>query len=341
MRLRNRIWSICLMAAGLSFFVPNQHLESRSSIYRTAIHSEVHSADPIPIPPNQLPADKFPQQAADVPQQLDASQKADNVFPLQWLPNFGKPFSLLVVGIDSRAGEPARSDSLLFSVVNPARGEVRILQIPRDTYVPVKGHGYTKINHAMSYGQVPLLKQTVENWLQTDIDHTAVIDFDGFRQLIDLLGGVPVRIDKNMDYEDPTDGTSIHLKAGERVLNGKQALDFVRYRHDAEADTGRMRRQRQVLFALGEKSLSIHTVPKLPKIQSLLGKHLQTSMSIGEVAQLLRSGLSMDAKQTHVETIKGVNRVAPQDGIWYFFVEKDEQERIRKMVAQWLRGNLD
>lgn len=250
-----------------------------------------------------------------------------------------RPFSLLVLGLDSRQGEPARSDTIMLAVLDQEHKTVKLLQIPRDTYVPVPGHGHTKINHAMTYGGPELMKKTVEEWLNTSIDHTAVVDFAGFRKLVDLLGGVPVNVEKNMDYDDPTDGTHIHLRKGEQVLNGKQALDYTRFRYDPEADTGRMRRQQQVLRAMVKKGMSLDTVPKIFQIVGILGDHLKTTMPPGEIMFLAKSYYRFDTDGLQTEPVKGINRVARNDGLWYFFVEKEEQERLQQLLANWLRGN--
>ncbi|GAX88857.1 LCP family protein [Effusibacillus lacus] len=246
-----------------------------------------------------------------------------------------RPKSFLILGIDTRTGESSRSDSILLAVLNPERPTVNVIPIPRDTYVHVPGHGPTKINHAFAYGGTPLVKRTVEEWLQTPIDHTVVVDFKGFEQLVDLLGGVRVNVEKKMDYDDPSDGTHIHLRAGDQVLNGKQALDYSRFRHDPEADTGRIRRQQQIVRALIHQGLTLDAVPKLFPILNILGDHVKTSISPTELLLWVRSFYGFDPGSIHTETVKGVNQVARSDGLWYFFVEKDEQERLQQLLNNW------
>ena len=93
--------------------------------------------------------------------------------------------TFLLLGVDSRRGERARSDSILLAAVPNGGGNVRLMSIPRDTYTHVPGHGYTKINHAMSYGGVSLMKSTVEEFLNVPVDHVLTVDFDGFRKVVD------------------------------------------------------------------------------------------------------------------------------------------------------------
>ncbi|MFC4769988.1 LCP family protein [Effusibacillus consociatus] len=249
-----------------------------------------------------------------------------------------RPMSVLLLGLDSRAGEPARADTIMLAVCDPEHAGVNVIQIPRDTCVKIPGRGYTKINHAMTYGGPELMKRTVEEWLKNPVDHTVVVDFAGFRKLVDLLGGLPIHVEKNMDYDDPSDGTHIHLRKGEQVLNGKQALDYARFRYDPEADTGRMRRQQQVLRVLIDKGMTIDTFPKTFQILEILGDHLKTSIPPGELWLLAKSYYRFNPSVLQTESIQGVNQVAPEDGLWYFFVERDEQERLQKLLANWLHS---
>jgi LCP family protein required for cell wall assembly len=228
----------------------------------------------------------------------------------------------------------------MLAVLDPELKTAKLMQIPRDTYVKVPSCGKTKINHAMTYGGSDLMKRTVESWLDIPIHHTLVVDFAGFRKLVDLLGGIPVQVEKNMDYDDPADGTHIHLRKGEQVLNGKQALDFARFRYDPEADTGRMKRQQQVVRAIVHKALSLDNLPKAFRILDILGDHCKTSLSPGEIMMLAKYYYGFDPGTLQTETIKGVNKVAPHDGLWYFFVEKEEQQRLHQLLSNWLtRGN--
>ncbi|GIM45576.1 hypothetical protein DNHGIG_11250 [Collibacillus ludicampi] len=246
----------------------------------------------------------------------------------------------LFLGVDSRNGEQARADTIMVAIVNPKKQEIHILPIPRDTFVQVPGYGFTKINHAMFYGGVPLIKETVSRFLSEPIDYTIVVDFEGFKRVVDEMGGIHIFVEKNMDYDDPTDGTHIHLHRGEQVLNGKQALDYSRFRHDAEADTGRMRRQQQVIRAMIQEGKSMEYWPKWFNITQILGDHVKTDVPPITLIRLTKefvSGLTPEKIQT--ESIQGVNRIHGYDGLWYFFVTQEERKRLHDWVERWTRGN--
>jgi polyisoprenyl-teichoic acid--peptidoglycan teichoic acid transferase len=250
------------------------------------------------------------------------------------------PMTVLFLGVDSRKGEQARADTIMLAVVNPQRQDIHILPIPRDTYVQVPGHGYTKMNHAMFYGGVPLMKETVSRFLKEPVDYTVVLDFEGFKRVVDEMGGIHVFVEKDMDYDDPTDGTHIHLRRGAQVLNGKQALDYSRFRHDAEADTGRMRRQQQVLRAMIQEGKSVEHWPKWFNLTQILGDHVKTDvppLTLIRLTKELAIGLSPEKIQT--EYMHGVNQIRSSDGLWYFFVTEEERRRLHDWVERWTWGN--
>jgi LCP family protein required for cell wall assembly len=136
---------------------------------------------------------------------------------------------ILVLGGDYRKGEVGRTDTILLVFLDTKEKTVHILNIPRDTYVNIAGKGIkTKINHAFAYGGVDMAKETVENFLNIEIDHYVDTDFDGFVSLIDALGGVQVDVEKRMYYP----AENIDLQKGLQTLDGEQALAYVRYRSD-------------------------------------------------------------------------------------------------------------
>ncbi|MGZ4122960.1 MAG: LCP family protein [Tumebacillaceae bacterium] len=246
--------------------------------------------------------------------------------PLRKRTSSGKTFLLL--GVDSRKGEQARADTILLATLPPEGGQVHLLSIPRDTYVSVAGHGYTKINHAMSFGGLPLMRQTVEDFLQVSIDHTVTVDFAGFRKLVDELGGLNnVVVEKTMHYDDPTDNTHIHLYKGQSLKNGKQALDYARFRHDAEADTGRMRRQQQVIRAMIQKGTEPQNWRNMFRVAEIVGDHVKTDLPPRDWIHLIMTYAYTKPDQVQTVTMQGENRISPEDHLWYFYVQ--DADRIK------------
>jgi LCP family protein required for cell wall assembly len=187
----------------------------------------------------------------------------------------GRPFNLLVVGSDSRAGLDdeggrrygdvggQRNDTNLVVRVEPARKRISMLSIPRDLVVPIAGAGENRINAAFTGGPGQLVK-TVEQNFGIPIHHYVLIDFDGFRAIVDALGGIDVRFP--YPSRDAKSGLDIR-EAGCRHLNGGRALALARSRYfsyqengvwksDPWADLGRIRRQHAFLQALLKAALA-------------------------------------------------------------------------------------
>lgn len=248
--------------------------------------------------------------------------------------------TFLLLGVDSRQkGEQARADTILLATVPEAGGNVHLLSIPRDTYVNVAGHGYTKINHAMSWGGLPLLKRTVQDFIGVPVDHTVLVDFEGFRKVVDKIGGLDLKAEKTMHYDDPTDGTSIHIAQGQKLSTGKLALDYARFRNDAEADTGRMRRQQQVIRAMMQQGGKPDNWGRMFKLADIVGEHVKTDVPPREWVRLVMSYAYNKPEQIKTLKIDGVNRISDQDQLWYFFVEDGERQRIQGVLEQLRRGN--
>jgi LCP family protein required for cell wall assembly len=172
----------------------------------------------------------------------------------------------LMVGSDSRenlteaqkkelgTGDVAggRTDTIMLLHIPDSSGQPTLVSLPRDTLVPINGHGKDKLNAAYAYGGPTLLTRTVEEVTHLRIDHYAEIGLDGFAGVVDAVGGVRMCIDKPM--HDPK--AALDLNPGCQDLNGTQALGYVRTRAYARADLERVEHQRQFLSALVSKSTS-------------------------------------------------------------------------------------
>ncbi|MEE2567917.1 LCP family protein [Pseudarthrobacter sp. J64] len=181
--------------------------------------------------------------------------------------NGTSPKNILLMGSDSRGatevdavnGTPTdqRADTLMLLHIPADRKNVYTVSLMRDLWVDIPGHGQSKINSALAYGGVPLMVQTVESLFDQRIDHVAMVDFEGFKGLTDALGGVEVNV--------PTAFTSTHgnfsFTPGPNVMNGDQALAFVRERYAfADGDYQRVRNQQAFLKALIGKTISSETL---------------------------------------------------------------------------------
>ena len=197
-----------------------------------------------------------------------------NASPSGARPANSKGFDYVLVGSDSRQGmTPAqekllntgsvqnaaggRTDSIILVHVPAGAGKPALISLPRDSYVPIPGHGRNKINASFSIGGPKLLVQTIEQVTGVRIDGYVEIGFGGFASVVDSVGGVDICVPRNM--KDAYAG--INLKAGCQTLDGRNALGYVRARYsDPLGDIGRVARQRQFLSAIMHKALSPATV---------------------------------------------------------------------------------
>jgi len=193
---------------------------------------------------------------------------------------------ILLVGLDKEP--PHRSDSVLVAHIDLVTYQTRILSVPRDLRVEMAsesgGRTSDKLAHAYVYGGVDNVKGAVENLLGIGIDHYAIVKIEGLVQLIDLIGGIEIDVEKDMRYRDRAQGLKIDLKEGLQHLNGDDAVDYSRFRHDAEGDNGRMRRQQQVIRAIVKEIRRPRNLGKLPAVLAMAyeGKLVETDMRVDQ-----------------------------------------------------------
>lgn len=165
------------------------------------------------------------------------------------------PVNFVLMGSDSRGTDQGRSDVLQILHLPGDRKSAYLMSIPRDSWVPIPGHGTSKINAAYSWGGPSLTVETVEQLLDVPMDHTVIIDFEGFVKVIDALGGITV-----YNRHESTNG-GFHFDKGDISLNGQEALMFVRERYDLPSgDFDRAERQRDVIQAVVKKLASAGTL---------------------------------------------------------------------------------
>ncbi|MEU9018352.1 LCP family protein [Actinomadura sp. NPDC048394] len=177
----------------------------------------------------------------------------------------GRGENWLLIGSDRRSDMPsmgARSDTIMLVHLSGRDGRVSVIALPRDSWVPIPGHGNGKINAAFSYGGPKLLIRTVEQLTSVRVDHYAALDFGGFVKMTDALGGVDVTVEKRT--YDP-----MHNRvwpAGHQHLDGVQALDFVRQRWNLPGgDLDRIKRQQAFLHALADRALDTRNPLKIDR----------------------------------------------------------------------------
>lgn len=207
---------------------------------------------------------------------------------------FSRRINVLLLGTDDGDSEdfgsdaPKRTDAMLLVSFDPQNDQVSVLSLPRDTRVTIPGRrGHDKINAAYAYGGVPLARKTVSNLLQVPINHYMQVDWKGFIKVVDMLGGVDLDVEQDMDYEDPYADLKIHLKKGKQHLNGEKAGEYVRFRHDEMGDIGRVKRQQKFMKALASQFFTVSNVVKLPLIIKTALDYMDTDM---DIMTMIRAG---------------------------------------------------
>jgi LCP family protein required for cell wall assembly len=201
------------------------------------------------------------------------------------------PQVTLVLGSDSRGkGTVARADSIVLMRTDPGKHLVSMLSIPRDLRVDIAGHGPSKINAAYAYGGAPLLIRTIDTVINpVKVNHIVLVDFKGFKELIDSLGGVTIYNKRAIRSSQPFGGHNYFFPKGTITLTGARALAYARIRHTTnpqDTDISRTERQQLVMQALSHQLVTLSTLLHLPSVGSALGKPLTTDLSANELIGL-------------------------------------------------------
>ncbi|CAN0449207.1 unnamed protein product, partial [Phaeothamnion confervicola] len=178
--------------------------------------------------------------------------------------------------------------------------------MPRDWYVLIsQACGYEKSDAAYSFGGPKQAMETVEQMLGVPIHHYVVVKIKGAQKTLDALGGLPINVEKDMDYDDNWGHLHVHLKKGPQVLTGEQAVGYARFRHDEESDRGRIRRQQQVIRALVDRLKEPSMVMAIPKMAQSVKETLETDLAIPEMADLAHLYSGFDQKKMKGGQVEG------------------------------------
>ncbi|MGC9398519.1 MAG: LCP family protein [Anaerolineae bacterium] len=221
--------------------------------------------------------------------------------------------TVLVMGIDERQQErgPFRTDTMMLLTLDPTTLQAGVLSLPRDLWVPIPGYkeGGNRINTAHFLGDLydhpgggpALAMETVEYNLGVPIDYYVRLNFQGFIELVDLIGGIDVYVEKTIhDTAYPTAdyGTEVlHIEAGQHHFDGEMALKYARTRHGS-SDFERARRQQKVALAILERVTSLGMAPQLAakadEIFATLEGSFSTDMTLDEILALGGLALKVD-----------------------------------------------
>jgi len=212
--------------------------------------------------------------------------------------------SILLVGVDKSQGR-GLADTLMVCVVQPKTGEVGVLSIPRDSRVELPGVGIRRINAAHSIGGMPLTIETVELLLGLPTDYYVQMNVAGMVELVDAIGGVDIEVEKRMYYRDRSQDLLIDLQPGLQRLDGEQAMGYVRFRHDATGDLGRVARQRTFLRAVAGRLLAPEMVSRIPRLIDAFLDNVDTNMSPKELVALKKVLEDSGVEGIRMDTLPG------------------------------------
>ncbi len=263
--------------------------------------------------------------------------------------------NILMLGIGGEGHDgPELTDTIIFASYRPSTDEVGMLSIPRDMTVEIPGYGWRKVNHANAFGEIgekgtgpELAAEVIGDTLNQDIHYYVKVDFAGFADLIDDLGGVDIYVENTFtDYQYPTDDylvETIHFDEGWMHMDGETALKYVRSRHGNNgegSDFARARRQQQLLMAVKEKSMSAGTIlnpSKISNILTTLSDHIETNLSAWEIIRLATLGRDIDPEkiQNHVldNSADSPLYATSLNGAYVLLPKNDDWGPIERMAA--------
>lgn len=244
-----------------------------------------------------------------------------------------EPFSVLLLGVDERKGDRGRSDTMIVVTVNPNDESVKMLSIPRDSYVDIIGKDMKdKINHAYAFGEVDMALDTVEEFLDIPIDYYVKINMEGFKDIVDALGGVTVVNDMNLAHG------GFDFPKGEIELDGEEALVFTRIRYeDPRGDFGRQLRQKQIIQAIINEGASVSSLWNFQSIFDALGKNVKTNLTFTEMVDIQKgyANARHNIEQLQFEGSNG----GFIGNIWYYFPDDQEVAKFQEIFKEHLEIN--
>jgi len=237
--------------------------------------------------------------------------------------------NVLMMGVDERSDETSlRTDTMILANINNKENRVALLSIPRDTKVEIAGHGTEKINAANIYGGPELAMQKVSELTGVEVDYYVTTNFNGFKDIVDALGGVTIDVEKPMNYTERAYGGAydIHLAQGVQELNGNQALMYARFRHDALGDITRTQRQLKLLKAIGSETMQASSITKLPKLVPQVYKNVDTNLGLSEMVALAKAAKNLENVQIVTQTMPGW--FLDEHGASYWYVDPAKAKEV-------------
>ncbi len=208
----------------------------------------------------------------------------------------------LIVGLTQ---DRQRTDTVEVVQWDDTHHRVRILGIPRDIPIALPGDPVTKLDHAYATGGIGRARAAVVRLLNVPIAHYVVFSLPAMREIVDLIGGVPIDVEKRMVYTDHEQGLYINLYPGPQVLDGAHAEQYLRFRHDPEGDIGRIRRQQHFVRAALAQVHKPGVVVRIPQIVETAHGDVQTDLTSSEILGWMQRVEPLTPEEVTAASIEG------------------------------------
>ena len=238
----------------------------------------------------QVPATQQPVQDPEDPQVSQQPEESQPPKEIVLRRNEGV-YTCLLAGTDDGNG---CADTLMFGVFDTVNKKAFLVSIPRDTLVNVKGKDY-KINAVYAYHGIEGVCSAVSAMMAVPVDFYVKVELEAFSAIVDEIGGVWFTVPQDMDYDDPTQDLHIHLEKGYQLLDGKNALDLMRFRKGySNQDLGRVQTQRDFLVAMVKQTISLSNVTKVTSLINILNKYVDSNMPLSNMVFFATEAIGMD-----------------------------------------------
>lgn len=259
--------------------------------------------------------------------------------------DFNLPFgprrqNILFLGVDDSKNlkDPwtgTRTDTILLMNVDPRTKSINAISIPRDSkvYLP-HDNGVNKINAAHAIGGVDMTIETIEDTFGVKVDRYIMVHDLAVEKIVDAMNGIDIYVEKPMHYNDYSGNLHINFDRGNHHLSGLQAVEYLRFRHDALGDIGRTQRQQWFMRGLLTSLQSPKTITKIPDIISISKKYIKTDMSLYELSQYAALARHIDMDKIEIATLPGGPSSRGHISYWILDPEKTQQTINRLIYRQ-------
>ncbi len=249
-----------------------------------------------------------------------------------------KPINVLLLGISEDISKKL-TDTIIVCSYNPKTSNAYMISVPRDTFVGTSeetAKSSEKINSLYSRGGPDKIVKAVENITSMDIDYYAVIDNKAVIEIVDIIGGVTFDIPIDMDYDDPTQDLHIHLNAGVQNVNGSEAEQLLRFRHNNDGtsypaeygdnDFGRMKTQRNFIMETLKQTLKIRNIFNAKNIIDTVFENIETDLVVDEVLGYVPTAVDINFDEITNYQLPGESKKC--NDLWFFIADKDKTNTL-------------